>query len=125
MKVVLIDDDRDDAQIMRGALEELDKTVDFIHFGDPQDGLDFFLAGNEADQLFLDINMPVMSGWQVLKKLRQELELHDLPIIVYTTSAHDREKQIAMDLGANAFLTKPDDYFQLKKQIKSMVLKKL
>lgn len=62
------------------------------------------------DLMLLDLNMPVMDGFEVLKWLRQQPSLKSLRVIVLTASAHIRDVNIAYQLGANSFLVKPLDF---------------
>lgn len=123
MKIVLIDDDRDDGQIFKEVLAEIDSGIEFIHYEDPRQGLDNLLntPNGLPRMIFLDINMPIINGWQCLKEFKNDEHLKNTPVIIYTTSSQQREKDIARDLGASAFITKPDDYFELKKLLHSMV----
>ena len=125
MKIVLIDDDRDDGQLFKEVLAEIDSEIEFIHYEDPRRGLEKLL--NELTGLprmiFLDINMPIVNGWHCLKEFKKQDHLKNTPVIIYTTSSQQREKDIANELGANDFITKPDDYIQLKKVLESMVKK--
>lgn len=123
-KILLIDDDIDDAGIFREALEEIDPSVNFHHFDD----------GNEAIQalsnrhiplphlILLDINMPSISGWDCLKQFKKMDDLLTIPVIVYTTSSRSREVQLATGLGAMGLITKPDDYKKLKEIIATILV---
>jgi CheY-like chemotaxis protein len=123
MKIVLIDDDRDDGQLLKEVLEEIDSGIEFIHHEEPKHGLEKLL--NELNRtpnlIFLDINMPIINGWQCLKEFKKHDHLKNIPVIMYTTSSLQREKDIANDLGADGFITKPDDYLRLKEMLESVV----
>lgn len=114
-RILLIDDDIDDADLFKEALAEVDQASDFYHF----DGCDALLSLIEKriplpDLIFLDINMPSLSGWKCLSSIQAEDSLRRVPIIMYTTSAQVREKQMAKELGASGFITKPSDFKLLK-----------
>jgi CheY-like chemotaxis protein len=123
MKIILIDDDRDDGEIFREVLSEIDSSILFFHFEDPQKALAELHQKNPGlpDLLFLDINMPVVSGWQCLTEIKAQEHLRNIPVIIYTTSSQSREKEIATELGASAFITKPDDYNELRQVLSAIV----
>ena len=58
--------------------------------------------------------MPVMDGWQFLKRLKNEDKYKHIPVIVYTTSSTLKDKRTADDLGALCFITKPHAFASLK-----------
>ena len=114
--ILLIDDDKDDAELFKEALEEVSPAVNFYYFNDARRALEE-LSGQSVplpDIIFLDINMPVISGWECLTKFKKTKHLSAIPVVMYTTSSLARERQIAQDLGATGFITKPNDYNLLK-----------
>ena len=114
---LLADDDNDDAEMFNEALSSIDPQMEFHHV---EDGYELFQFLKDTprmkpDIIFLDLNMPEMSGWQCLAKLKNDPDFKDVPVIMYSTSSSARDKEIAIDLGAVGFLTKPDDYKVLVK----------
>jgi CheY-like chemotaxis protein len=53
--------------------------------------------------------MPVMNGWEFLTKAKRIERMRDVPIIIFSTSSHLRDKNIALDLGAVSYCVKPED----------------
>lgn len=115
-RVLLIDDDKDDAELFKEALEEVNATISFHHFKDAREALEKLSDDriSPPDIIFLDINLPVMSGWECLTRFKKTEHLSSVPVIMYTTSSLPREKDIAQELGAAGFITKPNDYNLLK-----------
>jgi CheY-like chemotaxis protein len=115
-RVVLVDDDRDDAELFHEALEEVNNNLLFQHFENAQAALAAWSNAKELlpDVIFLDLNLPQTSGWEILKHLRQTNHLASIPVVMYTTSSQKKELEVANDLGANFFITKPTDYKELK-----------
>ena len=109
---LLADDDNDDAELFTEALSCIDPRVEFHHVEDGYELFQFLkdTEGRKPDIIFLDLNMPEMSGWQCLAKLKDDAEFKDVPVIMYSTSSSARDKKVAIDLGAVGFLTKPADY---------------
>ena len=109
-KVLLADDDQDDRELFSEALASLDADIAYEGVEDGKEALETLQKkATRPSIIFLDINMPVMSGWDVLKQLKSSEQYGDIPVIVYSTSSGLREKKTAFDLGALCFVTKPDD----------------
>ena len=114
---LLADDDRDDAELFNEALTTINSSIKFHHVEDGQAVFQFLAKANgqKPDVIFLDLNMPAMSGWQCLAKLKNDASLKDIPVVMYSTSSNPREKEIARELGATGFVTKPTDFKVLTK----------
>lgn len=106
--ILLADDDGDDAQIFSEALKETKCDTVFLRAETGAEVFDILGAGPTLpDVIFLDLNMPVMNGWQCLAKLKNSERYSDIPVIMYTTSSNPRDLQIAIDLNAHGLITKP------------------
>jgi CheY-like chemotaxis protein len=110
-KILLADDDGDDREFFSEALASLNSNIIFEGVADGKKAIDSIVDNNAVGPsiIFLDINMPIMTGWEVLKKLKSHSEYKSIPVIVYSTSSGEKEKMIAFDLGALCFVTKPDN----------------
>lgn len=109
--ILLADDDGDDFEVFREALSEADCGATLFRV---EDGLAVFdylndPASARPDLIFLDLNMPGMNGWQCLAKLKNTPGCENIPVIVYTTSSHFRDFEIANDLNAHGLITKPSN----------------
>jgi two-component system chemotaxis response regulator CheY len=73
------------------------------------DGVDALrrLAGTKFDIIITDINMPILDGLKLVKRLRADETYQDVPIIIITTEGAAEDRQRALALGANAYITKP------------------
>jgi CheY-like chemotaxis protein len=121
--LLLIDDDKDDASLLEEALAEVDRSVQFVHFEDPREAIQLLADGaiTPPDLIFLDINMPSMSGWQCLQNIKSHPGLRHIPVAMYTTSSHHREIETALESGAVGFIAKPNDYKEVKFILQSLV----
>ena len=81
------------------------------------------LAGGQPDLMILDINMPEVSGLDMLEFLRRRAEWKDLPVIMLSTEAADVTVDKAMDLGADGYVSKPVTIEELE-QVLNMALQK-
>lgn len=114
--ILLVEDDEDDAFFMKRALAkaEIDMTVHIAVNG--QEALDYLKgAGKFSDRsqyplptiVFLDLKLPYVHGFEVLKWIRSQPALNDVPVIVLTSSPEPRDREKAMQLGAKTYLVKP------------------
>jgi two-component system, chemotaxis family, chemotaxis protein CheY len=73
------------------------------------DGVDALrrIAGTRFDIIITDINMPILDGLKLVKRLRADEAYKDVPIIIITTEGAEEDRQRALALGANAYITKP------------------
>ncbi|MBZ5713071.1 response regulator [Nannocystis pusilla] len=73
------------------------------------DGVDALrrLSGTKFDIIITDINMPILDGLKLVKRLRADETYQDVPIIIITTEGAAEDRQRALALGANAYITKP------------------
>jgi len=122
-QVLLIDDDRDDAELFKEALSEIDSAIGFEHYEDSKTGLKILLdkQAQLPDFIFLDINMPIISGWQCLAEFKKTDHLKHIPVIMFTTSSQLKEREIATELGAAGFITKPSEYKALKQLLSEII----
>jgi CheY-like chemotaxis protein len=104
----LIDDDEDDREIFSLALETVDSS-----FGcsTAKNGLEAIKQLQSSaiipHIIFIDLNMPYMSGKECLIAIREMKQLADVPIIMYTTSSYRKDAEDTQALGASHFLVKP------------------
>jgi CheY-like chemotaxis protein len=118
-RILLVDDDLDDIQTFSDAVSELNPGMIVDYFEDGHRAL-LYIVRNRAslpDIIFLDINMPAIDGWECLKEFKQLAILQNIPIVMYSTANLQSTGISAADVGAAAFLMKPDTFRELKKQL--------
>lgn len=118
---MLADDDNDDAQIFEEALDEAQCDTKFLHASTGANVFSLLEKGPRPDLIFLDLNMPVMNGWQCLAKLKNSDGYKDIPVVMYSTSSNPRDYEIATDLNAHGFITKPSNPKILSKILKTVI----
>ena len=123
MKILLIDDDSDDRALFREALQEISPETLCVTEGDVRKALKdlYDPAVQLPNVIFMDINMPRISGWDCLTEIRSNESTKDIPVVMYSTSSHEKDIEKATRLGASCLLTKPEDYCQLKKYMADLV----
>jgi two-component system, chemotaxis family, chemotaxis protein CheY len=95
--------------MMRQLLVFALSRVKQIKVTEADDGVDGLkkLAANKFDIILTDINMPIMDGLKLVKRVRTDPVHKDVPIVIITTESAEEDRQRALSLGANAYITKP------------------
>ena len=112
----------DDSVTMR----QLMKMVILKHLAcqitEAQDGLDALSKLKEGtfDLIVTDVNMPRMDGLGLVRSVREVLKLA-VPIIIVTTKGAEADRDMGMKLGANAYLTKPINGFEISKTVTALL----
>jgi two-component system chemotaxis response regulator CheY len=106
MRALIVDDSRFVRGFLRGLLE--DKGMECEEAGDGQAGLDRLHAGLPFDLAFVDWNMPVMNGLEMLKSLRAE-GFNAVKVMMVTTEAENDYIVRALEAGADEYMMKPFD----------------
>lgn len=118
--VLAVDDDLINLKLLKSMLLKLPNVKEVIEAKNGSDGVDALKSRNDIDLVLLDIIMPIMNGIEVLKVVRADKNLQQLPIIVLTTD--ETKKSEALEFGANGFLTKPIRSEELKTRIASLMI---
>ncbi|HVU95419.1 MAG TPA: response regulator [Puia sp.] len=116
-RFLLIDDDTDDRELFCEALAAVDSVIVCDQATDGQEAFSRLQNKqlSEPSIIFLDVNMPVMDGWQFLSKLKSEEGLRHIPVIMYSTSSNVKDKRTAGEMGALCFITKPHAFRVLQR----------
>ncbi len=104
-RVLIVDDSPTMRQLLSFSLKRI-RGVSVVEGKDGMEGL-MKVTTDEFDLALIDINMPVMDGLKLIHMIRTEESLHDLPIVVITTEGGEADRERALELGANEYLTKP------------------
>ena len=114
--ILMADDDADDRQLTREALEDA-RLINDIRFVENGEELMEYLRhegkwASPADAprpglILLDLNMPRKDGRTVLKEIKQDPEFRTIPVVILTTSKSDEDVYRSYDLGVNSYIVKP------------------
>jgi two-component system chemotaxis response regulator CheY len=104
-RILIVEDSPTMRQLLVFALRRL-KGVEIVEAQDGMDGLRK-VSSDDFDLALIDINMPVMDGLKLISLMRNEDSLMDIPIVVITTEGAQEDRERALNLGANEYLTKP------------------
>ena len=114
-KILIIEDEKDIIEFMRYNLELENFTV--ISATDGIEGLR--LMEEKPDLVLLDIMMPKMDGYEVCRRIRENKETSDTPVIFLTAKSSEYDEVKGLDLGANDFILKPISPIKLVARIKN------
>jgi two-component system chemotaxis response regulator CheY len=104
-KVLIVDDSLTMRQLISFTLKRL-AGMRITEAGDGVEGLKK-ISAEQFDLVFTDINMPVMDGLKLVSLVRSDLGHKDLPIVIITTEGAQEDRDRALALGANDYITKP------------------
>ena len=104
-RILIVEDSPTMRQLLVFALKRL-RHADITEAQDGMDGLRK-VTSDEYDLALIDINMPVMDGLKLIRLIREEESLKEMPIVVITTEGAREDRERALALGANEYLTKP------------------
>lgn len=118
--VLAVDDDMINLKLLKSMLLKNESVKEVIEAKNGADAIGHIKARNDIDLMLLDIIMPIMNGIEVLRVVRSDDNIKQVPIIVLTTD--ETKKTEALDLGANGFLMKPIRSNELMQKIDSMIV---
>ena len=118
---MIVDDEKD----ILFSVEQVLKTCNYeiISIDSGEKCLDYLKRGDIPDLIILDIMMPVLSGWEVQRRLERNFEWKNIPIIFLTARTTEAAKEMCIRLGED-YITKPFDVEDLKKRVKKVLEKK-
>jgi len=120
--IFLVDDDVDDQLFFTDALREIDSNISCAIANNGREALDYLRKMTLLPEiLFLDLNMPFMNGYECLSHLKNELRLSRIPVVIFTTSNDPKDAEITHQLGAEVFLSKPNEFKLLREKLEKIL----
>jgi two-component system, response regulator len=110
MKIMLVEDNIEDVAITRRVLKHNNLTEDLIVEASGEDahsGLEEMASADLPQLILLDLNLPDISGIDLLKVIKEDKRLSAIPVVILTGSNEDQDIQKSYDLGAGSYLVKP------------------
>jgi len=110
--LAVVDDDPDDLMLIGRALAKTRIGSKVVEFGDGSELLDYLRSDHGRGPgrpvlIMLDLNMPKVDGRETLKQIKADPTLSEIPVVVFTTSSHEKDITESYRLGASSFITKP------------------
>ena len=114
VKIVMVEDDHGHAKLIEKNIRRANIANDIVHFDEGGAALDYLFSEEVRAQgpllILLDLNLPDMSGTDILEKVKSDERLRRAPVVILTTTDDKVEIQRCYDLGCNVYITKPVDY---------------
>ncbi|WP_337270270.1 response regulator [Oryzifoliimicrobium ureilyticus] len=128
--IVMVEDDEGHARLIEKNVRRAGVNNEIVPFATGNEALDFVLGPDRsglvsADRyllILLDLNLPDMSGIDILERIKSNEYTKRLPVVILTTTDDEREIQRCYDLGANVYITKPVDYDNFANAIRQLGL---
>jgi len=108
-KILIVDDEAHIRMLIEQTLEELeDEGVEFLTAENGEIALEIIREEN-PQLVFLDVMMPKMNGMEVCRRVKKELGLENIFIVLLTAKGQEADRQKGLDVGADVYMTKPFD----------------
>jgi CheY-like chemotaxis protein len=126
--ILMADDDDDDYLLTQKALKASKLLNTLVRVSDGEELLDYLLKRGEYENketirpgiILLDLNMPRKDGREALKEIKENENLRDIPVVVFTTSKAEEDVYRTYQLGVNSFITKPVTFNNLLEVMTSL-----
>jgi two-component system response regulator len=125
IEVLLVEDSPDDYELTRSVLEE--NAIKYHHAKDGEEAVNFVTATLDKDTLaeihliLLDLKLPKLNGFEVLKRIRSDKRSHNIPVVILSSTDDEREITVAYDLGVNSFVIKPIEFEKFVRILSSII----
>lgn len=130
VSIIMVEDDEGHATLIEKNLRRAGISNQVTHFDNGRKALDYFTGAGEFEGqklpdsllVLLDLNLPEVDGFEILKTLKSNPATHQIPIIILTTTDNPREIERAYELGCNIYVTKPVVYDNFAESIRKLGL---
>ncbi|MFN6567525.1 response regulator [Dendronalium sp. ChiSLP03b] len=128
--LLIAEDSDEDFEILQLLMQQMQVQNPIYRFTNGDKVLDFLYQEGDSDRQFdtprpsvilLDLNLPGTDGRDVLEQLKQDQNLKEIPIVVFTTSKNPRDIEFCYRKGANGYMIKPIDSSELEKTVQAFV----
>jgi two-component system response regulator len=113
--ILLVEDDPNDVEVARRAFQRSGLEASLVVVRDGKEALDYVFGSEEGGSdaprsvprvIFLDLKLPGLNGWDVLRRLRSDVRTEEVPVVVVSSSDRESDIRESYRLGANSFLVK-------------------
>lgn len=116
--ICIAEDDPDDFYFFSNALKEINDNIKLTWFQNGEDLLEYLKADKDPPCLIvLDMNMPKIDGQSCLVSIKKELNLPNIPVIIFSTAGQPSTIEMAYQAGANKYLLKPYSLEEFRKTV--------
>lgn len=130
-KILLVEDNPDDVELTRNAFLKANVANEVVVAEDGEEALEYIFGSNGSDEevyrhlpgvILLDLKLPVISGLEVLQRIRLDPRTSCIPVVILTSSREDDDVARSYESGANAYVRKPVNYAQFVEVAKTLGL---
>ncbi|MFZ4619421.1 MAG: response regulator [Bacteroidota bacterium] len=130
LEIIIVEDDQNDYEITTRILKRRGMSGSIIWLKDGEEALNYFetlrtVISSEGKRhprfVILDIKLPKVLGFEVLKKIKEDPQLQYIPVIIFSSSNQERDLVLASQLHANSYIVKPVEYDAYAQSIDEMV----
>ncbi len=119
-RILLVDDDVDDQVYFLDAINEINPSIECKLANNGLEALQSIKITPAFDVIFLDLNMPIMNGFECLSSLKENEQYKNIPVVIFTTSKNLHDIERTKELGASLFFTKPTSFNTLCNKLKQI-----
>lgn len=125
-RILLVEDNEDHAELVMRSLEDVEWKHRLTHLKDGEEALEYLLrrgrfadpaSSPRPDVVFLDLRLPRVDGLEVLRQIKDQIDLREIPVVVLTTSDADRDLVEAYQRNVNAYVVKPVEFAELEQML--------
>ena len=124
-KILFVEDDADDRELIAYSLQKEHEHIELVFAEDGLQAMDYLtrIRNNDTGKpclIVLDLNLPIIDGKQLFLKIKDELKLVDIPVLIFTSSLNPNDKEY-FHANSTGFITKPNN-FNLMSQVANQML---
>ena len=127
ISILIAEDEADDRFLLQAAFTENGFKDKLLFVENGVELVDYLVklsqSGNSVKMprfILLDLNMPKKDGREVLKEIKQNMDLKKIPVIIFSTTNNEQEMRRCYELGANSYITKPNSFENLIKTVAAL-----
>ena len=124
-RLLHVEDDDSIAFLLRASLDEIGLSVSVYRVSDGEQALAFlrrsgiYKEATKPEMILLDLNLPKVNGWEVLKEIQQDDTLRDIPVVVCSASSRKEDRERALAAGALRYIVKPAKFSAWLEEVNS------
>jgi two-component system, response regulator len=118
--LVVVEDNDEDFEALSRVLRETTSYEGVVRYQTGEEALEGLLSGERPAIVILDLNLPGLQGVEVLRRVKADPKRRMVPIVVLSGSDRQEDIDAAYEAGANAYLSKPLDFGELRRVVRSM-----
>ena len=108
--LLVVEDSEDDFEFIERAFAKSQIPCELHHCDEGKTAMEFLESGAVPSMVLLDLNLPGISGYQILEKIKSNEKLRSVPVIVFSSSSNESDIEECYKLGANCYIQKPVDF---------------